>query len=169
MVNYFHLFFIILVFIIWKETLPFIRDFRLEDKIKRGAKIALILLIMFFTLFTQSVSFLIGLNNYEMIDASIEKPLTSLKYEIENENKEELENLRLLLKDLKVKYSLKRPSSSYTGQALRVLILTEKGFKVFLVTEDNYIWHNRKYYRSTNDDLFNHIKKCLNEEKIYGM
>ncbi len=76
MINNFHLIFIIFVFIIWKETLPFIRNYDVEDKIKRFSKIGLVLLVMFFTLFTQSISFLIGLNSNEIIDAKLYIPFT---------------------------------------------------------------------------------------------
>ena len=169
MINYFHLIFIILVFIIWKETLPFIRNYDVEDKIKLFSKVGLVLLIVFFTLFTQSVSFLIGLNSNEIIDADLSIPFTNKQFKINEDNKEELEDLNNLLKKVKVKYSLKVPKTSYKGQTITVILLTEKGFEVFRVTDSNHIWHNGKFYKCENVDLFSHLEECLVKKDIYDV
>ncbi len=169
MINYFHLIFIVLVFIIWKETLPFIRDYDIEDKIKLFSKVGLVLLIMFFTLFTQSVSFLIGLNSNEIIDADSYISFTNKQFEINEDNKEDLDDLNDLLRKIKLRYSLKVPKTSYKGQTVKVILSTEKGVKAFQVTDSNHIWYKGKFYKCENVDLFSHLEECLVKKDIFDI
>lgn len=122
---------------------------------------------MFFTLFTQSISFLIGLNSNEIIDADLSIAFTNKQITINQENKEELEDLKNLLKQVKISYSLKVPKKIYIGQTVSVVLLTEKGFKVFDVTDSNHIWHNGKFYKCKDVDLFSHLEECLEKKDIY--
>lgn len=169
MINYFHVILVVSIFIIWKETLPFIRNFDKEDKIKLISKLTLIVAITVLTLFTQSVDTLIGLDGDELINADLSITFTSLRFEITEENKQELEDLSDLLEEVKIKYTLKLPKKRYIGYTINMYLDTKSGLIPFQVTDSNHIWYKGKFYKCTNLDLFSYLEDVLRKQDIYDI
>lgn len=168
MINYFHIILIVLLFLIWKETLPFIKNYDIEDRIKLISKIALILVIMFFTLYRQPVDSLIGLEG-ELTRADLSIFGTHLKFNIDEENKQELEDLSVLLERVKIKHTLKFPKESYRGYTVNIYLETKDDFIPFQVTDSNHIWYRGKFYKCTNFDLFSYLEEALKKQDIYDI
>jgi len=169
MINYFHVILVVSIFLIWKETLPFIKNFDTEDKIKLISKIALILAIMVLTLFTQSVDTLIGVDGEELLEAELYIFGSSLRFDITEENEQELKDLSVLLEEVKIKYSLKFPKERYIGYTVKMYLDTKNGFIPFQVTDSNHIWYKGKFYKCTNIDLFSYLKDALEKQDIYDI
>jgi len=157
------------IFLIWKQTLPFIRSFDTEDKIKLISKLTLIVAIMVLTLFTQSVDTLIGLDGDKLIKADLYMFATSLRFDITEDNKQELEDLSNLLEEIKIKYTLKYPKKRYKGYTIKMYLDTRSGFIPFQVTDSNHIWYRGKFYKCTNLDLFSYLKDALKKKDIYDI
>jgi len=162
MVNYFHVFIILFLFIIWKESLPFVKNYDVEDRIKLIAKIGLILVIMILTLATPSLDRIIGFKNENLIEANLYRFTGSVhEYDITHDNKEDLEDLVEVIKNVELKYTLKFPNDRHKGSIIRVFLYNKNDIQSFAVTEDNYIWYEGKYYKCIDVDLYSQLKESL--------
>ena len=165
LINYFHVIILLSLYILWKETLPFIRNYDLEDKIKMFAKLTLIIAIMVLTLDTFSISNLVELDQ-DITKAELYIFGTSLRFDIDEDNKEELSDLRDLLNNVRVKFSLKFPKERYIGYTVKMYLDTKEGFLPFQVTDSNHIWYQGKFYKVTNIDLFAYLEEALKNKDI---
>lgn len=166
MINNFHLIFIVLIVLIWKQSIPFIKNDVTQQKVKLISKIAFILVIMFFTLFTQSLDTLIELDGDELIKADLSIFGTSKRLEITGDNEQELEDLNVLLEEVKIKYTLKFPKKWYAGYTVTLYLNTENDFIPFQVTDSNHIWYKGKFYKCINLDLFSYFEEALDKQDI---
>lgn len=156
MINYFHLIYLVGIYLIWLETIPFIRNYDLEDKIKLLSKLIIVVATMVLILWTYPVTTLLD-DFDDPLDVTVSTFNTGTMNMTTFEHQIDVDKLLGLMDQVKVKYTLKFPKKSYIGYTVRVMINSKEGISYFQVTDENYIWFKGKFYKCTNFDLYTYL------------